>query len=276
MNKLTPILKVKADELFLQWRLSSETQKQLQNDFYRIKNRESPPSSPTISTRSNANANLLGTRPASPPATPPLAFTPPGKSTLSPRRRTLSSVSQSSSQADGFSLRRNSSNSRATKQKKKGITPGCAKHLPQFFFPFGRPGDEFVDEKAKVRLIGRIFAKLTNGKANLLQFIDIVQVGVKKYHQSSLKPTISICWSCGCLLFKDTLFMSNKVLKDTFGPPISVASLHRYCISIKHSFYSFCAKPRRDNANVCFNCCLSLKIVYQLEKDFIPFVSLPF
>ena len=178
MNKLTPILKVKADELFLQWFLSSETQKQLQNDFYRIKNCESPPPSPTVSTKSNVSANLLGTRPASPPATPPLAFTPPGKSALSPRRRTLSSVSQSS-QTDGLFLRRNSSNSRATKQKKKGITPGCAKHLPQFFFPFGRPGDEFVDEKAKVRLIGRIFAKLTNGKANLSQFIDIVQVGVQ-------------------------------------------------------------------------------------------------
>jgi len=181
MSKLTPLLKAKADELFLQWFLMPETQRQLQSDFYQIRKHETLPASPSISTKSNSSANVLGTRPASPPATPPLAVTPPGKSALSPRRRTLSTISQSS-QSDGFSLRRNSSNSRFIKQKKKGITPGCAKNLPQFFFPFGRPGDEFVDEKAKVRLIGRTFAKVTNGKAALAQFNDIVQIlGVPLY-----------------------------------------------------------------------------------------------
>ena len=181
MNKLTPLLKVKADELFLQWFLKPDTQKQLQNDFYWIKDRGSPPSSPGISTKSHTNAGLLATRPASPPATPPLASTPPGKLTLSPRRRTLSHASQSS-QTDGQSLRRSSSSGRRAKQKRQGIVPGCARHLPQFFFPFGRPGDDFVDEKAKIRLIGGIFAKLTNGKANLSQFIDIVQVGSEHKH----------------------------------------------------------------------------------------------
>ena len=36
--------------------------------------------------------------------------------------------------------------------------------------------DDFVDEKAKVRLISRIFAKATNGKADISHFVDVVQV----------------------------------------------------------------------------------------------------
>lgn len=175
MGTLTPLLKLKADELFLQWFLKPETQKQLQEDFRKIKNLESPPSSPKTLVKCSTNTNSLGSRPASPPATPPLSSTPPGKLALSPRRRTLSSVS-SSSQTDGPCLRKSSTKSRASKQKKKQVVPGCAKNLPQFYFPFGRPMDDFVDEKAKVRLISRIFAKATNGKADISHFVDVVQV----------------------------------------------------------------------------------------------------
>lgn len=175
MSSLTPLLKVKADELFLQWFLSPETQRQLQSDFRKIRHPDSPPPSPKLTTKSNASTNLLGTRPASPPATPPLATTPPGKLTLSPRRRTSSSIS-SSSQTDGPGFRRGSTKNRTSKQKKKEVIPGCAKNLPQFHFPFGRPSNDFVDEKAKVRIISHVFAKLTNGKANIAQFVDVVQV----------------------------------------------------------------------------------------------------
>lgn len=175
MANLTPLLKVKTDELFLQWFLDPETQKQLRNDFRKIKNKDSPSSSPILQTKGIPNNHLLGARPLSPPSTPPLSSTPPGKSPSSPRRRTLSTISTTST-SDGTSSRKGSTKSRSKRAKKPDIVPGCAKDLPQFYFPFGKPNENLADEKAKLKFINRVFAKLTNGKATCAQLGDVVEV----------------------------------------------------------------------------------------------------
>ena len=174
MAKLSPLLKVKVDELFLHWLSNPETQNQLQNDLKTISKGCSQPASPPLSTKGRSNTCLLGIRPVSPPAPPPLSTTPPGKSPISPRRRGSSSVSASSQIGNGIARR--GSKSRSKKAKKSEITPGCAKNMPQFFFPYGKPDENKSGWKTNMKLCAQIFARVTNGKANCSHFADVVKV----------------------------------------------------------------------------------------------------
>ncbi|XP_065056603.1 serine/threonine-protein phosphatase 2A regulatory subunit B'' subunit beta-like [Rhopilema esculentum] len=216
---LSPKLKLMTDDLFLQWFLNPYTQKQLQRDFKKIVGQSSASADVQVSPREiETSNNILGSRPASPPATPPLALTPPGKSPSSPRRRTTSSLSSSSGQVDQISSKRNSLKNSLKQPKRPEVIPGCAKNLPQFYFPFGKPSDEMVDEKAKLRLVSRIFAKLTNGKASCSQLVDVVQIlGLPLYWKY---PLYKACGghSKGYVTFQELSVTWEIVLKTYHDP----------------------------------------------------------
>ncbi len=174
MTTLSPLLKLKVDELFLHWLSSPETQNHLRTDFKRITNGDSPPASPYhLSTHGRPGTGSHGIRPVSPPAPPPSSLTPPGKSPISPRRRTSSSVSTSSQHG----IRKSGSSKRKSKKSKKcDVLPGCAKNMPQFFYPFGKPSDKADVRKSEMKLVSHVFARVTNGKATCSNFADVVKV----------------------------------------------------------------------------------------------------
>eukprot|EP00794_Sanderia_malayensis_P011219 gene11219-12397_t len=171
MATLSPLLKVKVDELFLHWLSSPDTQHQLQRDLKKISLGYSPPVSPQLSTHAKSNTSCLGLRPISPPAPPPLSS--PGRSPISPRRRTSSSISSHHTPL----TKKDSARRRSKKAKKNDeIVPGCARNMPQFFYPFGEPNDGLDIKKTELKIVSHVFAKVTNGKATCSTFTDVVKV----------------------------------------------------------------------------------------------------
>lgn len=150
MTHLSPILKVKVDELFLRWLSMPDTQRVLKTDLNKlIQGRPLSPRQLSLSSVSNA---IGGTRPISPPAPPTSSPSQVLRSPRSPRER---SSRRPSSKSPPRSPRLE--NHEATKylMKEKSfllnnvrIFPGCAASLPQFHFPLGRPEDSTVCENA--------------------------------------------------------------------------------------------------------------------------------
>ena len=150
MTHLSPILKVKVDELFLRWLSMSDTQRVLKTDLNKLI--QGRPLSPRQLSLSSVSNTIGGTRPISPPAPPTSSPSQVLRSPRSPRER---SSRRPGSKSPPRSPRLE--NHEATKYLMKDkslvlnnvrIFPGCAASLPQFYFPLGRPEDSTVCENA--------------------------------------------------------------------------------------------------------------------------------
>ncbi|CAH3107197.1 unnamed protein product [Porites lobata] len=150
MTHLSPILKVKVDELFLRWLSMPDTQRVLKTDLNKLI--QGRPLSPRQLSLSSVSNTVGGTRPISPPAPPTSSPSQVLRSPRSPRER---SSRRPGSKSPPRSPRLE--NHEATKYLMKDkslvlnnvrIFPGCAASLPQFYFPLGRPEDSTVCENA--------------------------------------------------------------------------------------------------------------------------------
>ncbi|XP_073255527.1 serine/threonine-protein phosphatase 2A regulatory subunit B'' subunit beta-like [Porites lutea] len=150
MTHLSPILKVKVDELFLRWLSMPDTQRVLKTDLNKLI--QGRPLSPRQLSLSSVSNTIGGTRPISPPAPPTSSPSQVLRSPRSPRER---SSRRPGSKSPPRSPRLE--NHEATKYLMKDkslvlnnvrIFPGCASSLPQFYFPLGRPEDSTVCDNA--------------------------------------------------------------------------------------------------------------------------------
>ncbi|KAJ7369525.1 Serine/threonine-protein phosphatase 2A regulatory subunit B'' subunit alpha [Desmophyllum pertusum] len=141
MAHLSPILKVKVDELFLRWLSMPETQRVLRNDLNKLI--QGRPLSPRQLSHSGCSPNAIGgaSRPISPPAPPTSSPSQLLRSPRSPRER---SSRRPGSKSPPRSPRLD--NNEGTKYPMKDkqlvlnnvrIFAGCAAHLPPFYFPLG-------------------------------------------------------------------------------------------------------------------------------------------
>lgn len=165
MAHLSPILKVKVDELFLRWLSMPETQRVLRNDLNKLI--QGRPLSPRqLSSPGSANAIGGASRPISPPAPPTSSPNQLLRSPRSPRER---SFRRPGSKSPPRSPRLE--NNEGTKYPMKDkhlilnnvrIFQGCAAHLPQFHFPLGKPEDSTSCEIALSK-VAQIFKLYKSG-----------------------------------------------------------------------------------------------------------------
>ena len=160
MAHLSPILKVKVDELFLRWLSMPETQRVLRNDLNKLI--QGRPLSPRQLTHSPDT--IGGTRPISPPAPPsssPLLRSPRSPRERSSRRPGTKSPPRSP-RIENHEGTKNLMKDKALILNNVRIFPGCAANLPRFHFPFGKPDDSTVCEDA-LRKVAKIFNLFEGG-----------------------------------------------------------------------------------------------------------------
>lgn len=148
MAHLSPILKVKVDELFLRWLSMPETQRILRNDLNKLI--QGRPLSPR--QLSPVQNTIGGARPISPPAPPTSSPTQLLRSPRSPRerssRRPRSKSPPRSPRLENHEGTKYLMKDKALVLNNVGIFPGCAANLPQFYFPLGKPEDSTPGENA--------------------------------------------------------------------------------------------------------------------------------
>ena len=162
MAHLSPILKVKVDELFLRWLSMPETQRVLRNDLNKLI--QGRPLSPRQLSHSGSPNSIGGaTRPISPPAPPTSSPSQSLRSPRSPRER-CSRRPGSKSPPRSPRLENNEGTKYPMKDKQLvlnnvRIFAGCAAHLAPFYFPLGKPEDSTKCEVTleKVAKIFKIF-----------------------------------------------------------------------------------------------------------------------
>lgn len=169
MTHLSPILKVKVDELFLRWLSMPDTQRILRNDLNKLI--QGRPLSPR--QLSPVQNTIGGARPISPPAPPTSSPTQLLRSPRSPRERTSR---KTSSKSPPRSPRLENHDGTKYQMKDKTlvlnnvrIVPGCAAKLPQFYFPLGKPDDSnsalYDDKLSEVtKVFQRLDGSVPNGE----------------------------------------------------------------------------------------------------------------
>ncbi|XP_067056210.1 serine/threonine-protein phosphatase 2A regulatory subunit B'' subunit beta-like [Acropora muricata] len=169
MTHLSPILKVKVDELFLRWLSMPDTQRILRNDLNKLI--QGRPLSPR--QLSPVQNTIGGARPISPPAPPTSSPTQLLRSPRSPRERTSR---KTSSKSPPRSPRLENHDGTKYQMKDKTlvlnnvrIVPGCAAKLPQFYFPLGKPDDSnsalYDDKLSEVtKVFQRFDGSVPNGE----------------------------------------------------------------------------------------------------------------
>ncbi|XP_019629431.1 PREDICTED: serine/threonine-protein phosphatase 2A regulatory subunit B'' subunit beta-like [Branchiostoma belcheri] len=213
---LTPVLKLKVDELFIQWLSDPDTQQDLRETLQHVQLGEgdllitSSPQKAGVSPRS--------LRPAS-PSTPPASPTP-GKmvSPRSPRRR---------------SFKRQLPKTPPVKEKPKG-TPvsSVGARIPQFYFPLGRPSPNNNIETILQR-IKQTFETFKDGKVFKSQFAAITK-------------------ACGCPLYwKAPLFLAGGGDRAPYVTASSFIPVWRNILTTCHDdaskFIRLLAKPQPGN-----------------------------
>lgn len=165
MAHLSPVLKVKVDELFLRWLSMPETQRILRNDLNKLI--QGRPLSPRQLSHSGSPNSIGGaTRPISPPAPPTSSPSQLLRSPRSPRER-CSRRPGSKSPPRSPLLENNEGTKYPMKDKQLvlnnvRIFAGCAAQLAPFYFPLGKPEDS---AKCEVTLekVARIFKLYKHG-----------------------------------------------------------------------------------------------------------------
>ena len=162
MAHLSPILKVKVDELFLRWLSMPETQRILRNDLNKLI--QGRPLSPR--QLSPVQNTIGGARPISPPAPPTSSPSQVLRSPRSPRdrssRRPGSKSPPRSPRLENHEGTKYLMKDKALVLNNVRIFPGCASNLPQFHFPLGKPEDSTVTEDALIK-VTKIFKLYERG-----------------------------------------------------------------------------------------------------------------
>lgn len=161
MAHLSPILKVKVDELFLRWLSMPETQRILRNDLNKLI--QGRPLSPRQLSHSAVPNTIGGARPISPPAPPTSSPSQLLRSPRSPRdrssRRPGSKSPPRSPRLENHEATKYLMKDKALVLNNVRIFPGCAANLPPFHFPLGKPENSSACENAlsKVTKIFNLF-----------------------------------------------------------------------------------------------------------------------
>ncbi|KAK2566527.1 Serine/threonine-protein phosphatase 2A regulatory subunit B'' subunit beta [Acropora cervicornis] len=169
MTHLSPILKVKVDELFLRWLSMPDTQRILRNDLNKLI--QGRPLSPR--QLSPVQNTIGGARPISPPAPPTSSPTQLLRSPRSPRERTSRKTSSKSPprspRLENHDGTKNQMKDKTLVLNNVRIVPGCAAKLPQFYFPLGKPDDSnsalYDDKLSEVtKVFQRFDGSVPNGE----------------------------------------------------------------------------------------------------------------
>lgn len=183
---LTPILKSKVDELFLQWLSLPGTQKVLHDDLNKLL--EGRPLSPRQLTPSLSPGSLsCHNRPISPPA-PPASSPTPNRSPRSPRDRARRPVSRSPPRSPKIERNepRNSMKEGHLVLNDITISPGCASTMPQFYFPFGKPKNPSApNSELLFKKISQVFNVFDAGKAGKEHFGAVTKVFMSVFNTCS-------------------------------------------------------------------------------------------
>ena len=165
MAHLSPILKVKVDELFLRWLSMPDTQRVLRNDLNKLI--QGRPLSPRQLSHSSSPNSIGGaSRPISPPAPPTSSPSQLLRSPRSPRERS-SRRPGSKSPPRSPRLENNEGTKYLMKDKQLvlnnvRIFAGCAASVAPFYFPFGKPEDSTNCEVTLER-VAKIFKLYERG-----------------------------------------------------------------------------------------------------------------
>lgn len=184
MAHLSPILKVKVDELFLRWLSMPETQRVLRNDLNKLI--QGRPLSPR---QLSPSPNSIGgtSRPFSPPAPPTSSPSQLLRSPRSPRER--SSRRPGSKSPPRSPLLENNEDTKNLMKDKQlvlnnvRIFAGCAASLAPFYFPLGKPEDSTKCEVTLER-VAKIF--------------QLYERGIPKEEFGAVAK-VSVLWYCRCL-----------------------------------------------------------------------------
>nr|XP_019956291.1 PREDICTED: serine/threonine-protein phosphatase 2A regulatory subunit B'' subunit beta-like isoform X1 [Paralichthys olivaceus] len=166
---LQPVLKMKVDELFLNWLSDPATQSQLKDYLDLIKSGQNIDLSSgddqdkrSLSFKDNNNVasqrNLAEKRPAalSTPSSPPSASTLPSGSSSNTRV----------TGPNGRVLRRSVSTKKAQVRTEEPVTTALSESIPKFYFPLGRPQAN-LNIDSLISKIEKIFSQFPNERATI-------------------------------------------------------------------------------------------------------------
>ncbi|KAM9709741.1 serine/threonine-protein phosphatase 2A regulatory subunit B'' subunit beta isoform 2-T2 [Menidia menidia] len=164
---LQPVLKVKVDELFLQWLSDPGTQSVLKEYLDLIKNGQYLSGEDAQDKKSlsfNENNNVASQRNLAEKKTAPL-----GTPSSPPPNSTLPSRSSSNSRVigpNGRVLRRSVSTKKAQVRTEEPVTTALSESIPKFHFPQGRPQAN-LNIDGLISKIEKIFSQFPNERATI-------------------------------------------------------------------------------------------------------------
>ncbi|XP_062390223.1 serine/threonine-protein phosphatase 2A regulatory subunit B'' subunit beta isoform X1 [Sardina pilchardus] len=164
---LQPVLKMKVDELFLNWLSESNTQVVLKEYLWKIKNGDKIElGSGDSKDNSTSFLSENGHSPTS-KGTPDRTSTP-GSTASNPPSSTLPSASGGLARvgASARALRRSVSTKKAQVKKEEPITPALSESVPKFYFPRGRPKANLNIDHL-ISKIEKIFSQFPNERATI-------------------------------------------------------------------------------------------------------------
>ncbi|XP_010899685.1 serine/threonine-protein phosphatase 2A regulatory subunit B'' subunit beta isoform X2 [Esox lucius] len=243
---LQPVLKMKVDELFLNWLSEPKTQTILKDYLGLIKSGQSldPGLSNTKDVRSmtfNENNNVaskrsLSDRPSAPLGTP---SSPPSVHTLPSGSSTNARVVG----PNGRALRRSVSIKKAQLKSEEPVATALSESIPKFYFPRGRPNANLNIDHL-ISKVEKIFSQFPNERATIE---DMGQVAK----------------ACECPLYwKAPLFISSGGDRTGFVSVHKFVAMWRKTLQTCHDdvskFVHLLAKPGCN---------------YLEQEDFIPFMQ---
>ncbi|XP_018594727.1 serine/threonine-protein phosphatase 2A regulatory subunit B'' subunit beta isoform X1 [Scleropages formosus] len=239
---LEPVVRMKVDELFLNWLSELSTQAMLKDYLMRIKNgecidpdgglKEGKDKPSVLSENSNVpSKKSLAERmllPVSAPSSPPSTALPTGNGRAGPSSR---------------SLRRSISTRRAQVKKEEPITPVLSESIPKFYFPRGRPPAN-LNIDTLISRIEKIFSQFPNER------VTIEDMG-------------KVAKACDCPLYwKALLFLSAG------GDRTGSVSVHKF-VAMWRKTLQTC----HDDASKFVHILAKPGCNYLEQEDFIPFLQ---
>ncbi|XP_031442764.1 serine/threonine-protein phosphatase 2A regulatory subunit B'' subunit beta isoform X2 [Clupea harengus] len=161
---LQPVLKMKVDELFLNWLSEPNTQVVLKEYLWKIKNGEKI----ELGSGDGNNTSLLSENGHSPCNKSVSERTSSPGSASNPPSTTLPSGSGGPARvgSNGRALRRSVSTKKAQVKKEEPITPALSESVPKFYFPRGRPKANLNIDHL-ISKIEKIFSQFPNERATI-------------------------------------------------------------------------------------------------------------
>ncbi|KAI1899619.1 hypothetical protein AGOR_G00063650 [Albula goreensis] len=240
---LQPVLKMKVDELFLNWLSETNTQAMLKDYLRRIKSGEwidvglgdgrdrglSASSEDKVLSPKSLTEKVSS--PLSAPTSPSSAALPSGSSV------------NTRVGSNGRALRRSVSSKKAQVKKEEPITPALSESIPKFYFPRGRPKAN-LNIDTLISRIEKIFSQFPNERATIEDMGKVAK-------------------ACECPLYwKAPLFYSAG------GDRTGFVSVHKF-IAMWRKTLQTC----HDDASKFVHLLAKPGCNYLEQEDFIPFLQ---